>query len=72
MPRITGCGRDYGELPQERFSPLSPLAVLKKQFEDVPGGPGVKTALSMRRTQVLMPGWRTKIPHAIGHGLKSN
>ena len=49
VPRITGCSRDYGELPQERFSHLSPLAVIKRQFEDFLGGPVVKTLHSQCR-----------------------
>ena len=41
--------------------------VLETDIEgDFPGGPVVKNSPSNARAADLIPGWRTKIPHATG------
>ena len=46
---------------------MSPLQYLW----DFAGSPVVKTPCSHCRRCGLIPGWRTKIPHAAGHGQKN-
>ena len=51
---------EKGQMPQERNRRY------REKCQDFPGGPGVKNPSSNAGDVGLIPGWGTKIPHAVG------
>ena len=46
--------------------PAFPPLLLQNTGQGLSGGPGVKNPRPSARGMALIPGWKTKIPHALG------